>query len=128
MKHSRWLRASAFFAVVALASAPKAALGQDPVKVAPQVYKVLLDNDQVRVLDIRLEPGGKSPMHSHPAYVVYAFSDGTVKFTSQDGKTGEAQLKAGQAAWREAETHAAENVGAAELHVLNIELKLPKGR
>lgn len=128
MKHSDWLRASAVFAVVALASAPRATLGQDPVKVAPQVYKVLLENDKVRVLEVRLKPGGNSPMHFHPAYVVYAFSDGKVKFTYQDGKTREVQLKAGQAAWREAETHAAENVGAGELHVLNIELRPPKAR
>ncbi len=62
-------------------------------------------------------------MHSHPAYVVYAVSDFKVKFTYPDGKTAELEGKAGEAVWREAETHAAENVGTTELHVLNVELK-----
>jgi hypothetical protein len=32
---------------------------QDPVKTSPQYYKVLLENDQVRVLEYRLKPGEK---------------------------------------------------------------------
>src|SRR6267142_2906021 len=45
---------------------------QDPVKTSPQYYKVLLENDQVRVLEYRLKAGEKEAMHSHPAGVVYA--------------------------------------------------------
>ncbi len=63
------------------------------------------------------------PTHSHPAYVVYALSDFKVNFTHPDGKTAELEGKAGEARWRDTETHAAENVGTTELHVLNIELK-----
>jgi hypothetical protein len=37
---------------------------QDPVKQSPQYYKVLLENDQVRVLEYRLKPGEKEPMHN----------------------------------------------------------------
>src|SRR5438876_6125937 len=33
---------------------------QDPVKTSPQYYKVLLENDQVRVLEYRLKAGEKS--------------------------------------------------------------------
>jgi hypothetical protein len=36
-----------------------AASAQDPVKTSPQYYKVLLENDQVRVLEYRLKPGEK---------------------------------------------------------------------
>jgi hypothetical protein len=36
----------------------------DDVKVAPDVYKVLLENDEVRVLEARLKQGAKSEMHS----------------------------------------------------------------
>jgi hypothetical protein len=31
--------------------------GQEPVKTSPQYYKVLLENDQVRVLEYRLKAG-----------------------------------------------------------------------
>jgi hypothetical protein len=34
---------------------------QDPVKASPQYYKVLLENDQVRVLEYRLKAGDKEP-------------------------------------------------------------------
>lgn len=97
---------------------------KDPVKLAPEIYKVLLDNEQVRVLDIRLKPGGRSPMHSHPPYVIYslnAFSK--VRFTLPDGSSKDVEMKAGDTVWSDAETHSVENLGNAEAHVLNIELK-----
>jgi uncharacterized protein HemY len=40
-----------------------------------------------------------------------------------DGKTREARLKAGECRWNKAETHAAENIANADVHVLNIEFK-----
>jgi beta-alanine degradation protein BauB len=98
-------------------------LAQDPVKLAPDKYKVIFNNDKVRVLDVRLKPGEKSPMHSHPNYIVYALNSSTVKFTSKDGKTTDFKTKAGQCVWRDAESHAVENAGKTETHVLNIELK-----
>lgn len=98
-------------------------LGQDPVKLSPDKYKVILDNDKVRVLDVRLKAGGKSPMHSHPNHVICSLTGGTIKFTLADGKTNTARIKAGQAVWHNAETHTVENVGKNETHVLDIELK-----
>jgi quercetin dioxygenase-like cupin family protein len=105
--------------------ADRAPAGPDPVKVTPEAYKVPLDNERVRVLDVRLKPGGKLAMHAHPNHVVYGLSGGKAKFTSQDGNTTEAEVKPGLALWHEAETHAVENTGSGELHVLDIELKPP---
>ena len=99
------------------------ALAQDPVKVAPETHKVLLENDRVRVLDVRIKPGEKVPMHSHPASVGYVLSGGKIRFTYPDGKTEEREPKAGTASWSEAVTHAAGNVGTTELHVVRTELK-----
>jgi quercetin dioxygenase-like cupin family protein len=99
---------------------------QDPVKVAPKIYKVLLENDRVRVLEVRLKPGGKAPMHSHSAYIAYALSTCKVRFTLSDGKTKEMKMKAGEAAWSDAESHAVDNIGSTKVHVLNIELKEPQ--
>ncbi|MFO0985114.1 MAG: hypothetical protein U1E76_25875, partial [Planctomycetota bacterium] len=102
------------------APAAEAAKGDDPVKVASESYKVLLDNDRVRVLDIRLQKGGKVPLHSHPGYLVYALNAAKVRFTGADGKPAEIETKAGQSLWRDAEAHAVENLGG-EVHVLNFE-------
>lgn len=99
------------------------AAAQDPVKIAPDKYKVILNNDKVRVLDVRLKPGDKSAMHQHPNYAIYSFTNSTVTFTSKDGKTAEVKMKAGECTYRNAESHAVENTGKTEVHVLNIELK-----
>lgn len=101
----------------------KKAAAPDLVKVAPNNVQVLLDNDRVRVLEVHLKPGEKIGMHSHSAYLVYSFSGGKVKYTYPDGKTEEREVKAGQAIWRAAETHASENVGTGETHSLLVELK-----
>ena len=97
---------------------------QDPVKVAPTHFTVLLENERVRVLDFHSRAGVKIPMHSHPAYVSYSISGaGKTKFTSADGKVTEPTAKTGQATWHEAETHASEYEGTGSTHVLLIELK-----
>jgi quercetin dioxygenase-like cupin family protein len=101
----------------------QSSFAQDPVKVAPDKYKVIFNNDKVRVLDVHLKAGEKSPMHSHPNYIVYSFTNGSVKFTAKDGKTADVKMKAGECMWRNAESHAVENTGKTEVHVLNIELK-----
>ena len=99
------------------------ATAQDPVKQSPDKYKVVLNNDKVRVLDVRLKPGDKSPMHSHPDRLSYVLSGSTVKSTSKEGKTTEVKTKAGQSVWHNAESHAVENTGKTEVRVLEIELK-----
>ena len=98
---------------------------QDAVKLSPQYYKVLLENDQVRVLEYRLKPGGKEIMHSHPAGVLYGFGDAKLKVTYPDGKTEEIVATGGEAHWRNPVTHALENVGNTEAHALVVEPKNP---
>src|SRR2546428_3877012 len=95
----------------------------DPVEVAPDVYTVLFENDRVRLLEVREAPGVGSAMHSHPDYVIYALSDGKVKFTSGSGETAELEINAGNVMWRDAEDHATENIGANDLRALLFELK-----
>jgi quercetin dioxygenase-like cupin family protein len=78
------------------------------------ITKCLLENDQVRVLEYRLKPGEKEPMHSHPAGVVYVLSGAKLKFSYPDGKTEEKAAAAGETIWRDPVTHAVENIGATE--------------
>lgn len=108
---------------VLMALFPGGALAQDPAKVAPDVYKVISDNEHVRVLDVQLKPGSKSPMHSHPGHVVATFSPCKVRFTSPQGKTEDFELKAGESGWRDAESHSVENIGTTDCHALNVEVK-----
>jgi quercetin dioxygenase-like cupin family protein len=100
-------------------------LAQDVTKVAggPETHKVILDNDQVRVLDVRIPPGQTVAMHSHPANVVYYVTDYKVKVTFPDGKTAIREGNADTAVSSGPTTHAVENVGPAELHLVQIEMK-----
>jgi quercetin dioxygenase-like cupin family protein len=96
---------------------------QDPVKVAPGMNKVVVNNAQVRVLDVMLKPGEKMPMHSHPDNVLYVISGGTNRSTDAKGKSTDRTFKDGECVFRKGETHMVENVGKKTVHVLNIELK-----
>ena len=96
---------------------------QDAVTVAPHLYKVLLENDRVRALEVRSRPGAKSAMHTHPSYVAVAISDGKYRFSSPDGKSIEVEVKPGQTLFAESVEHATEILGTSEAHMILIELK-----
>ena len=82
-----------------------------------------MENEWVRLLEVRLKRSDSSAMHSHPAYVIYGLEGGRVKFNSPSGETAEIELKAGDVMWREAEEHAVDNIGSMEAHALLFELK-----
>jgi len=107
----------------AVVAASAAAPTMDPVKLSPQYYTVRLDNARVRVLEYRLKPGQKEVMHSHPAGIVFALADATVKTYLPDGTSVAYPAKKGDVIWREAVTHSGENVGSTEAHYLAVELK-----
>ena len=95
----------------------------DALEVAPHAYKVVLENDRVRVLEYRGAPGVKAEMHSHPDLVAVAIGGGKVKFTLGSGETAEAEMADGEAQFFGATDHRTENIGTTELHVVLIELK-----
>jgi beta-alanine degradation protein BauB len=100
----------------------------DVLKAAANAYTLLMENEKVRVLAIRLKPGEKAPMHNHPSnHVVYVMKDAKFKLTFPDGKSGDFDLKAGKAVWMEAGSHATENIGTSEGHNLVVEVKKPAG-
>ena len=95
----------------------------DALHGASNVYKLIMENDRIRVLDVKFKPGDKAAMHLHPNHLVYVLSDGTLMLSLPDGTGQKFQLNAGQALWIEAGPHATENVGTTEAHNLVVELK-----
>ena len=93
------------------------------MEVAPDQYKVLFENDRVRLLEYRGQPGDKTAMHSHPDVLAYALTAGKFKFVTPGGQSFEAELGAGKSMFAEAGPHATENTGASEARVLLFELK-----
>ena len=94
----------------------------DAVKVAPESYKVVLENDAVRVLEVRIKQGAKSEMHSHPKSVAICLNDQRLRFTFPNGKSEDADLKRGQAVWLDGLSHAVENVGSEDVSSVVVEL------
>ena len=99
------------------------AFAQDPAKVDPERHKVVLENEQVRVLRWNINPHEKSVMHEHPSNVVVFLTDADVKFTFPDGKTAERHVKAGQVSWSAPVKHEAENIGEKPIELVQIEMK-----
>jgi quercetin dioxygenase-like cupin family protein len=95
----------------------------DAVKVAPDSYQVLLENDTVRVLEVRIKQGAKSEMHSHPKSVAICLNDQRLKFTFPNGKSENADLKSGQSVWLDGISHAVENTGTEDVRSVVVELK-----
>lgn len=97
----------------------------DAVKNAPQHYRTRIENDRVRVLEYRSRPGEKSALHSHPDSVVYSLNAATMLLLGPDGASETIALQPGEVIWQRETTHALENIGATEAHLLVIELKVP---
>jgi quercetin dioxygenase-like cupin family protein len=95
----------------------------DPTKVSPANYRALLDNDEVRVVEMTLRPGEKDEWHSHPNETVYFVKGSKVRIALEDGGAVEADLPDGHVMWHEAWTHQVENVGVNELKAIIVERK-----
>lgn len=101
-----------------------AAAAQDVMKVAANHYKVLKQNDCVRVVENTLGPGEKDPQHTHPAGWYYVTKPGTMKTVFADGKVVMWNAKAGEAGWLDGEgPHTSENVGKAPMGYVLVEVR-----
>jgi quercetin dioxygenase-like cupin family protein len=94
----------------------------DPLVVASNVYKLLNENDRVRVLEVVFKPGDAAKMHHHPDHAIYVLKGGKAKLTS-GGKTQEMELKTGSVIFLEAQDHEAKNIGNTTIDLIVMELK-----
>lgn len=102
---------------------PQATL--DPLLLAPDNYRLLLENDFVRVFDVRIRPGEKLRLHANGPSVIYVLNDGRMQHTYEDGSTKVKTAVSGAVVWDEAEAHETTNVGDTDIHSIKIELKRP---
>jgi hypothetical protein len=105
----------------------------DAVVAAPAYHRVLLENAQVRVLETRVGPGERVPVHTHcwqSVNHVLGWSD----FVRRDAAgvvlldtRGRPAPAVPAVLWAEPlAPHSLENVGAGMLRVVSIELKTPE--
>jgi len=112
---------TAFSLLFALATT--AALSADPVETNPQNYKVLFENEHVRVVEHRDQPGDRTAEHDHPRFVLYAFVPFEREVTLPDGRVLKRRFEAGDVMYSDAQTHVGHNVGTTPTHVLLVEIK-----
>lgn len=96
----------------------------DPAVSNGDAYRVVFENDRVRVLEYTDEPGHRTTIHHHPDSVMYTLSSFRRRLVS-DGGSREVEMDAGFAGWLPAQDHAGENIGDTATHVLFVELKEP---
>lgn len=95
---------------------------KDSTVVDPDVHKVILENEHVRVLDARIAPGWKSPMHSHPPMVLISLGAGRFRANGPDGKPQILDFNPGMVIWRDSTVHSWEMLSG-NGHVIAVEVK-----
>ena len=107
----------------------------DAVAAAPGNHHVVLENDQVRVLDVVVPPHTKEPVHAHCSpsvlYILEASTfidhdaNGKVLLDTRELKT---PLTFPMTMWKGPEApHSVENISDKPLHLIRVELK-PQAR
>ena len=100
----------------------------DPVMVSPKRFRILLDNEHVRVVEYVLRPGERDQWHTHPPKVSYVVSGGELRIHLADGTSFLSHEKEGTAVWMDAvPRHYAENVGTTPVRIVLVEVKSSKG-
>jgi quercetin dioxygenase-like cupin family protein len=99
-------------------------MSKDPISTDPDKYRVMFENDRVRVLEYVDQPGARTTPHAHPDSVMVTLSSFQRRLHGGDGHR-DVQLQAGAAHWLPAQEHAGENIGDSDTHTLFIELKEP---
>ncbi len=96
----------------------------DCIKVDPTHHKVVLENEQVRVVHWVLQVGDKTLNHSHPDSLNINLTDYNGRVITPD-ENFEVRDKAGSVSWRPAVIHAVENLGNWPMEGIIVQPKKP---
>ena len=100
-------------------------MSDDPLATDPDLYRLVMENERVRVLEYRDRPGDRTRPHSHPDSVMVTLSSFRRRLHGPD-EPMDLELEAGTTRWLAAQEHAGENIGETDTVVLFIELKEPR--
>jgi quercetin dioxygenase-like cupin family protein len=101
-------------------------MSMDPAVSNPEHYRVVFENDRVRVLDYHDQPGDRTTPHQHPDSVMFTLT-GFRRRLSSGGVHKDVEIAAGTTGWVPAQQHHGENIGDTETHCLFVELKASSG-
>ncbi len=96
----------------------------DPLKLAPDTQKLVLENALVRVTEERLPPGRGLPKHRHGRGLTISMADYTMEQKIYpSGQIVHADRHVGEINWTDGLIHEARNAGKTNQYVVRIELK-----
>jgi hypothetical protein len=96
----------------------------DVLKVIPENYKLIIDNQFVRVLEARIPAGTEEKPHRHLKSVSVCLTEYTLESRIlPDGPWVRNERKVGTTYWSDASLHQVRNVGTTTSHTIRIELK-----
>jgi quercetin dioxygenase-like cupin family protein len=97
---------------------------KDPRKVAPGVYALEFENEQVRVLRVKLPAGGRIPQHHHVVpRVVVPLTEVSIEVSRDDGTKAYIKGKPGDALFGRPDLHREENQLSHPVELILVELK-----
>jgi len=120
---SKFQRRFSLFACCAVVLLFAGAEAQTSAAPDPEHETVELENEQVRVIRVRIPPHSKSPMHAHPNRVVIPLSVQRSRATTSDGQVDERTRRPGQVFWGKANSHMTENLSDDALETIIVEIK-----
>jgi hypothetical protein len=97
-------------------------MSTDPVITNPELYRVILENERVRVLEYLDHPGDRTQPHAHPDTVMVTLTAFRRRLTA-GGREVDVDLPARQARWVSAQEHCGQNIGETPTHSIFVELK-----
>ena len=96
----------------------------DPLTIDPTHYKLEFQNDQVRVLRVRIGAHEKTPMHEHALNRVTVFlTDQSFRSKTPDGKVESVHHKAGEVTWGTPLKHEEENLSDHSFEAVLVEVR-----
>lgn len=96
----------------------------DVLNASPDKYKLVLENEHVRVVQYTLKPGEKDNPHTHPPKTSYVISGGTFRVYPENEKPFDYVEVEGASEWSDRTSkHYVENVGSTTITILLTEIK-----
>jgi len=91
---------------------------------SPDIYKVLAENEMMRLILATWEPGQRDNWHGHPATSVYYVTDCHVRAFFPDGSQKDIQRKGGTGRTRSrpVTSHSIQNIGTEQCLIVLVEV------
>ena len=97
-------------------------MSMDPVETNPDHYRVVFENERVRVLEYTDTPGVRTTPHEHPDSVMYTLGPFRRRLHAGE-QHRDVEIAGGVTGWLPAQVHAGENIGDTDTHVIFVELE-----